>query len=401
MKTIVIGGGASGLIAAITASKKSDVTIIEKNNKLGKKLLITGNGKCNFWNKEINLSKYNEESSNLLESVLKYKDKVYSYLTNNLGITPTNKDEYIYPYSKTASSVVTTLTKEIGKNNIDVLYNLSVTKISVDNAEITLSLSDNTTIKADKVIIACGGEAASKTGSDGSGYKLLKDLGIKITDVTASLVPIITNDQETSLWSGVRTNAKLSLYKDNELVKEETGEIQLTDYGISGIVTFNISRLVGVYLNNNTNFSLTIDFLPDINEDLISFLDNKNNLMKSNTLEELFETIFNYKLLNAILRRADIDKNTSWSNLNKEEKNRLINSIKCFEVSVDKLETLEKAQVCHGGVSLDEIDDNFSLKKYKNIKVIGELLDVDGDCGGFNLAFAFISGYIGGNSIDD
>lgn len=400
MKVVVIGGGASGLIAAIKASEYADVTIIDGNNKLGKKILITGNGRCNFWNESINISKYNKEASSFLNEILKSKDEVYDFLIKKLGITPISKDGYIYPYSKTAASVLSSLMNEVKKRNINILYDLKVTSIKIEESYITLTLSDNTTLRVDKVIVATGSKAASKTGSDGSGYELLKNLGIKIDEVTPSLVPLFIRDDVKHFWSGVRANARVSFYEGSSLVKEEIGEIQLTENGISGIVTFNISGLVSSYLSSNKDFSVIIDFLPEI-DDARSFLDNKSEEMNSNNLEELFETIFNYKLLSGILRRANLKKDDSWNNLNDNEKNILIDAIKRFKVDVVGTDSFDKAQVCHGGVSLDEIDYTFSLKKYNNIKVVGEILNVDGDCGGYNLAFAFISGYIGGSSIHD
>lgn len=400
MKVVVIGGGASGLIAAIKASEYADVTIIDGNNKLGKKILITGNGRCNFWNESINISKYNKEASSFLNEILKSKDEVYDFLIKKLGITPISKDGYIYPYSKTAASVLSSLMNEVKKRNINILYDLKVTSIKIEESYITLTLSDNTILRVDKVIVATGSKAASKTGSDGSGYELLKNLGIKIDEVTPSLVPLFIRDDVKHFWSGVRANARVSFYEGSSLVKEEIGEIQLTENGISGIVTFNISGLVSSYLSSNKDFSVIIDFLPEI-DDARSFLDNKSEEMNSNNLEELFETIFNYKLLSGILRRTNLKKDDSWNNLNDNEKNNLIDAIKRFKVDVVGTDSFDKAQICHGGVSLDEIDYTFSLKKYNNIKVVGEILNVDGDCGGYNLAFAFISGYIGGSSIHD
>lgn len=401
MKVVVIGGGASGTIASLKASEHADVTLIEGNNKIGKKILITGNGKCNFWNKSIYINKYNSNNISFLENILTRKDEVYNYLTNTLGITPIDKNGYIYPYSKTASSITETLDRELKKRNIDILYGLKVTKIEIeDNSKIKLHLSDNTTMKADKIIIATGSKAASKTGSDGSGYNLLKALGVDIIPVSPSLVPLKISDNEKSLWGGVRCDVKLTVSKDNIPIKEELGEIQLTDYGISGIVTFNISSVVSKYLLEHNNFNVSIDFLKEI-KDVAKFLEEKNTGMEASSLEELLETIFNYKLLQALLRRAGLKKEDSWKNLKQDDKERLIAAIKNFEITVTDTEDYEKAQVCRGGVSLSEIDNSFSLKKYKNIKVIGEVLDVDGDCGGYNLAFAFISGYIAGDEIND
>lgn len=400
MKVIVIGGGASGIIAAIKASEVSDVTIIEGNSKIGKKILVTGNGRSNFWNESISEKNYNEESHEFLKEILPIKDEVFNFLTNSLGITPTNKNGYIYPRSKTASSITTVLEKRIKRNNIEVIYDLKVTKITNENNNIKVELSDNTTMTCDKLIIATGGKAASKTGSDGSGYNLLKELDIEVTPVLPTLVPLIINDKTRLDWSGVRTDAKLSVYENNKIIQEELGELQLTNTGISGIVTFNISGLVASLLENKKQFEVYIDFLPEI-EDISTFLEEKNKNANPESIEELLETMINYKLLNSLLSNCHINKNQKWTELSQEDKKELVSNLKKHKINISSTEDFEKAQVTRGGVCLNEITSNFSLKKYPNIKVIGEILNVDGICGGYNLAFAFMSGYIAGSSIND
>lgn len=400
MKVIVIGGGASGIIAAIKASEVSDVTIIEGNSKIGKKILVTGNGRSNFWNESISEKNYNEESHEFLKEILPIKDEVFNFLTDLLGITPTNKNGYIYPRSKTASSITTVLEKRIKRNNIEVIYDLKVTKITNENNNIKVELSDNTTMTCDKLIIATGGNAASKTGSDGSGYNLLKELDIEVTPVLPTLVPLIINDKTRLDWSGVRTDAKLSVYENNKIIQEELGELQLTNTGISGIVTFNISGLVASLLENKKQFEVYIDFLPEI-EDISVFLEEKNKNANPESIEELLETMINYKLLNSLLSNCHINKNQKWTELSQEDKKELISNLKKYKINISSTEDFEKAQVTRGGVCLNEITSNFSLKKYPNIKVIGEILNVDGICGGYNLAFAFMSGYIAGSSIND
>lgn len=400
MKVVVIGGGASGILAALKASEHADVTLIERNNKIGKKILITGNGKCNFWNKEIDTSKYNSSNIEVLEGILQRKDEVYKYLTENLGITPIEKNGYIYPHSKTASSIEETFTRELKKKNISILYDLRVTDLKTNDSDVQVYLSDNTHIKADKVIIATGSKAASKTGSDGSGYDLLSSLGESIVTISPALVPLKISDEEKNFWSGIRTDVKLTIKDNTKIVKEEFGEIQLTDYGISGIVTFNVSSVISKGILNNEKLDVIIDFLPKI-DNLSDFLENKNKLMQASSLEELLETLFNYKLMSALLKRANLNKSLKWNNLSREEKGYLINAIKCFKINVIATEDYEKAQVCRGGLSLQEVDDKMSLRSNNNIKVVGELLDVDGICGGYNLAFAFITGYIAGDEIND
>ena len=397
-KVIVVGSGPSGILASLIASKDNEVTIIERNDKIGKKILITGNGKCNFWNEEIDISKYNTDNFEFLENILSYKNKVYKYLTEELGIYPYNKNGYIYPNSNLSSSIIETFKRELKNKNINILYNLKVTDITPNANDVTLTLSDNTKIIADKVIIATGSKAAPKTGSDGSGYQLLDKLNIKINPVKPALVPLVSNEKFLKEWANIRTNVKLSILDNSKTIKEEKGEIQLTDYGISGIVTFNISSTLQSLLDNNKEVKIFIDFLPNENN-LLDILNKRSKGMNNPTIEALLETMLNYKLMNVILNVAKIDKNTKWNDL--DNKNILIDTIKNFKINIIGTEDFEKAQVCRGGISLNELDHSFKLKKYKNISVVGELLDVDGICGGYNLAFAFITGYIAGENIND
>lgn len=400
MNVFVLGGGASGILAALKASENANVTIIEANDKIGKKLLITGNGRCNFWNETIDISKYNTENEEILSVFLSKKDEVYKYITETLGIYPTSKDGYIYPYSKSASSVVETFKRELNKRNIEVIHNLKVVGLNEIDNSIEIILSDGTKALADKVIIATGSKSVSKTGSDGSGYNILDNLGISINPISPSLVPLIASDKDIKEWTGVRTTAKLTVFKDKKQVKQEIGEIQLTEYGISGIVTFNISSIISKCLLTSEPFKLEIDFLPEI-DNLLDFLETKANVSNAKTLEELLESIFNYKLMNVLLKRADQKKEYSWENMSLDDKSALANTIKHFYLDIKNTESYEKSQVTRGGISLTEIDRSFKLNRHKNISVVGELLDVDGICGGYNLAFAFISGYIAGDEIND
>lgn len=397
-KVVIIGAGASGILAALRASKKNDVTIIEGNDKIGKKILITGNGKCNFWNDKINISKYNTDNREILDNILKNKEIVYNYLIRDLGIYPYTKSGYIYPASQTAASINETFKRELAKNNIEVLFNLKVVDIIPNKNNVELILSDSTKIVADNVIIATGSKAAFKTGSDGSGYELLSKLNLNINQISPSLVPLISDDKFLGDWKNIRTNVKLKIKDDDKIIKEEVGEIQLTDYGISGIVTFNISSLISNTLINQEKTNVYIDFFP-YNDNIFDILNKKNEFMGNPSIEALLETMFHYKLIHIFLSLANIDKNAKWNSI--KDKSILVNIIKNFRLNIIGTKDYDQAQVCRGGLSLKEIDNTFKLNKYKNISVIGELLDVDGICGGYNLAFAFISGYLAGEHIDD
>lgn len=398
-KIVVVGGGASGLVSAIYASRNNEVIILEGNDKCGKKILLTGNGKCNYWNSDINISNYNTDSIDNLSSIISSnnQEEVLSFL-NNIGIYPRIKNGYYYPYSNQASSVRTLLMNEIEKRNIKVIYGFKVESILKENNNFIIK-SSNDEIICDKVILANGSCAVPKTGSDGSGYDLARELGHSINLITPSLVQLKGNDSSFKDLSGVRCDSKISLYIDGSKVREELGELQLTDYGISGICTFNISGLATKNLELGKKVSVKINFLPVV-DSFYDWFNDRNKSIPGSTVEELLESVIPYKLMFVLLKKANIDRNSYWDNLNEFDKRNLSNMIENFNLDIIGYNDFDKAQVATGGVSLNEINPNTMESLIaSNLFIVGELLDVDGKCGGFNLAFAFISGYLAGRSI--
>ena len=394
-KVVVIGAGASGIIAALRASNNNEVILIDGNSQCGKKLLITGNGKCNFWNEDINIKNYFTDDINKLAKVLEKDSEVLNYLYS-LGIYPKIKNGYYYPLSGLAASIREIFSKEIEKRNIKTIYNTKVLNV-IKNIDKFIIETINEKVICDKVIIATGSCAFPKTGSDGFGYDLAKSFGHNINPVLPSLTSLKTNEIVKE-WAGVRTDAKISLYVNDKLIKEENGEIQLIEDGISGICTFNISGLVAKSLYNKKKVFVKINFVPEI-ANFYKFFDNRNKELPNRTIEELLESILNYKLTNVILKKTKVKKGSYWNNLNEEEKQTLINNINNFELNISNTNSFNQAQVCTGGIPLNEVNENMESIYIKNLYFTGELLDVDGKCGGFNLAFAFITGYIAGDNI--
>jgi len=398
-KVVVIGGGASGLVAAIQASINNEVILLEGNDKCGKKILLTGNGKCNYWNSDINVNNYNTDNIDNLSNIINSDNQkeVLSFL-DSIGIYPRIKNGYYYPYSNQASSFRTLLMNEIEKRNIKVIYNFKVESVIKENNSFIIK-SNNNEITCDKVILANGSCASHKTGSDGSGYNLARELGHTINLVTPSLVQLKGNDSCFKDLSGVRCDSKLSLYVDGNKVCEEVGELQLTDYGISGICTFNISGLATKNLELGKKVLVKINFFPIIDSFYDWFTDRNKNIPDS-TVEELLESIIPYKLMFVLLKKANIDRNSCWDNLSEVDKRSLSDMIENFNLDIIGYNDFDKAQVATGGVSLNEINPNTMESLItSNLYIVGEILDVDGKCGGFNLAFAFISGYLAGRSI--
>jgi len=401
MKIAVVGAGASGIIAALIASKHNQVYLFDGNDKCGKKILATGSGHCNYWNEDIDINKYQtDDYSNLMNIISKENQQNVLTFLDSIGIYPRIKNGYYYPYSNQATSIRQIFETAINYSNVTFLTNNKVININRINNQFIV-ITNNSQLVVDKVILATGSKAYPKTGSDGSGYLLIKKFGHTINPVLPALTKLITNDKTIKDWENIRADATVKVFDANKLIAQDTGEIQLAKDGISGICTFNISSYVSKALTNNPSVEVTIDFFPSI-DNLSLFLEERSQKLANNSLETMLESIFNYKLLFVLLDKANLNKDRSWETLSKEERNRLVNTIKNFKIPIVATESFDKAQVCTGGISLTEINpQTMESLIVPNLYFAGEILDVDGRCGGYNLAFAFITGYLAGKAIND
>lgn len=400
-KVVIIGGGASGLISSIFAKNKdNEVIILERNSICGKKILATGNGRCNYWNEDQNLRHYNSTSKNLLEKIITLDNqKQIMTLFNRIGIVPKIKNGYYYPTSNQAISIRNALVTEATKLGVKIYQDALVDKVTHSNNKYIVEFN-NKKIIADSLIIATGSKASPKTGSTGIGYTLAKSLGHTIIEPLPALVQLVGQGKYFTSWDGIRSDVNVSLYAANKFIKEETGEIQLTSYGVSGICIFNLSRFASAYLKENKKVEVVINFLPWLKEDALTYFDKRTSLMPSRTIFELLEGLLNNKLLNTFLSILKLDESRKWTNMSKQEKINLINILTNFHLPIIDTKSFDNAQVCSGGVDLSEINPNTMESLInKNLYIVGELLDVDGDCGGYNLSFAWISGMLAGKSI--
>jgi len=397
-QVVVIGAGASGIVSAIYAAKNGNkVTILERNTSSLKKLLITGNGKCNYFNENMNLSHFHSSNNNVLQNIINDENiKEITSFFDKIGIVPKIKNGYYYPSSNMALSVKNALLKEAKLLNVEIRNDVLVTDIVKKDKFIINPTSEK--IEADIVILSCGGMAAPKTGSDGSGYKFATSFNHSLINPRPALVKLNANESYFKDWDKIRCDAKVSLYEGDILIKEEIGELQLTSTGISGVCVFNLSN----YFNKGRK--VLINFIPFINskniEDVLTFLEERSNLVTGRNIEELLEGIINYKLVKVILKKANIDNLKYYEELSKKEKYNLAKNLFSFEIYIKETGTFDEAQVTKGGIPLDEININTmeSLKE-KDLYITGEMLDVNGDCGGYNLTFAFISGMLAGRNI--
>lgn len=389
-KIIIIGSGPSALSSAIYAkNENNEVIILEKNNYCAKKLLLTGAGRCNYFNENFSTKFYNVDNA-ITKKIIDNKD-VYLDFLNKLGLEHTIINGYYYPFSKSSISVQNALILRTNELGIKIKYDVEVKTIEKMGKGYIL----NNEYYADKVIIGTGSKAYPKTGSTGDFYNILSNLGIKINKVLPALVQLRSDDKLISKWPLLRVSSKIELYIDNKLIKKEEGELQLTNYGVSGICVLTLSHLAVKALDNDKKVNLNINFLPNI-EDYEEFINQRLKNLPNRNLVEFFEGIVNYKLLKELFKNKKIDENLCYENLSDDLKNKVKNTLLNFTININGSNSFSESQVCQGGVDLSEITENFEFIKYPNLYAVGELLDVHGDCGGYNLAFAFISGIIAG-----
>lgn len=398
-EVVIVGGGASGLTAAITAARNGkDVTIIERNNKCGKKILITGNGRCNFWNTDENLSHFHSSNSNLLKEFItdERKNSILKFF-DSLGLAYKTKNRYYYPFSNQAFTVENALLSECKKLNIKIINDITVEKIIKKDCFIINP--DKEKITAKNIIIATGSKAAPKTGSDGLGYEISKSLGHNIITPLPSLVQLKADEPYFKNWSGIRTDVKVNLLINHKYIKSETGEVQLTNYGLSGICIFNLSGETAKALNQNKNVIISINFIPFASNPKI-FLQTLNKNSYHKTISELLEGILHYKLVDIIIKKTHLKRDLLLNTLTDNELNNLIKTLTDFQIEILDTHTLDHAQVCSGGIPLTEINSKtLESLKVKNLYFTGEIIDIDGDCGGYNLGWAWMSGIIAGKNV--
>lgn len=397
MKVVIIGGGASGITSAITARRKGyDVVVLEKNSSLLKKLKITGNGHCNYYNEDQDLCHYHSDNSELISMMINSVNlENVSLFFDSIGIIPRIKNGYYYPFSNQAISVCSSLILEAQKLGVVLDTDVEVQEVKKSNR--FQIITTNGVYEADKVIVSTGGMSYQKTGSDGFGYRELKRLGHNINLLLPGLTPLIIANPKKE-WKGIRTDVLISLLENNKLVRKESGEIQLTEDGISGICTMQLSSYIskGLYLGKDER--IKINFLPFIDEDeFFVFMDNRSRKMKNRTVMELLEGVLNYKLISVILKKG---QNLIWDECNNKEREFIKKNLLSYMVEVVDTKSFNYSQVTLGGVSLLEVNlETMESKKVKDLYITGELLDITGDCGGYNLTIAWITGLIAGECL--
>ncbi len=390
IKAAVIGGGASGLLCAIIAARKGvDVTIFEEKEKLGKKICATGNGKCNFTNSKLDLARYNSDNKGFWEKAFK-KFTVADTLSffNEIGITPLLRDEYYYPNSEEADSVRKALELTCLSEGVKVI-NEKVISVKRENGFTVNGKS------FDKVVLCMGSPAGYKDEKVFTGYDIVRSLGVKVTDVSPALVRLTSPDKQLKTLSGVRTVATISLFIDDRFITKDTGEILFNDKVISGIPAMQISRFVSKEKSGSKY--VTLDLLPDINiKDLNDKLRERFSLNRTN--EDCLNGLLNHKLNYCLLLRSGLEP-VSLKHPSEKEVLKLAKSIKEFRFEISGTNLFDMCQVVAGGVDTRYVDpETMGSKDIPGLYFAGEILDVDGPCGGYNLQWAWTSGYIAGEA---
>ena len=402
MKTeiAVIGGGASGLMAAITAKKSGkEVIILERKDRILKKVLITGNGRCNITNVNANISNYFGKNISSVENILnRFTPQDTMDFFNELGIICNEENRgKVYPLSGQASSVVDALRFEAERLGIKIETEFYVRKIEKDGFKFRIYSEDRKKIEAGRVILAAGGQSYPELGSNGSGFELAKELGHSVTRLSPSIVQLKTEKHQVKGLQGIKTDVAVTAYGDNKKICTYNGELLFTDYGISGNVVFNISFVMPLY----KNVEFEIDFMEkfDYNE-LYEMLKERKRILSHLTMENYFNGMINKKLGQFLSKVSGIEKlSKPVKDLNDSDIRKLCTVLKKYRVKILETTGFKNAQVTAGGVLLDEVNiETLESKIVKGLYFSGEVLDVYGECGGFNLQWAWASGHIAGEN---
>jgi predicted Rossmann fold flavoprotein len=404
---VVIGGGASGMMTAGRAgSLGKKILLLEKNDELGKKLLITGGGRCNVTNAEqdlrVLLSKFKDSDKFLFSAFSQFSNKDTLDFFNSRGMeTKVEANNRVFPITNKAESVWNVLLEYLKTNNVTVQSNCTVVGIETDGDKITLvKLKDKTVIRAKSFVLSTGGKSHPETGSTGDGFKWLAEIGHKVTEPTASLVPISTEDDWVKTLQGVSIeNTKITVLQNDVKQEVKKGKILFTHFGLSGPTILNLSSEVGELLKYGDVF-LSLDIIPDLdygqlNLKLLDIFKEKSNKKFKNTLDSLLP----FAMVPIIVGLSGINGDKPSHSITREERLHLVQVLKDLRVKVTGLLGEDKAIVTSGGVSLEEVDfKTMASKLFSNLYLTGDILNVDRPSGGYSLQLCWTTGFVAGSN---
>lgn len=389
------------MTAAIMAARAgASVTILEHMESLGKKILATGNGKCNYTNEEQGVDKYYGKDPAFVLPVFEqfgFKETIAFF--EELGIYPKVRNGYYYPQSEQAASVLEVLMMELTRLKVNMVYNCGIRKIKKEEDGFVFDTKTNT-YYAKKCILATGGKTLKSSGSDGSGFLYLGEFGHHVIDIVPGLVGLKGKQAFFGEIAGIRAEILLDLYIENEEIKQEKGELQLTSYGISGIPVFQISRLAAKAVSEGRKVHVILDFAPFMGEkDFGAYLYKRFKNQPGKNMKQALIGLFPEKIIRIFLQLAGIPALKAASDCLREDSSCLAEVIRHFRVDITDWNRFDSAQVTAGGAATDEIyPKTMESRKVPGLYFAGEMVDIDGICGGYNLQWAWASGAVAGMS---
>lgn len=401
MKVGIIGAGASGIMAAIAAADCGvSVTLLEKNDRIGKKILATGNGKCNLSNLDFNVGKYycdDKEKLKNIFSVFSVEDTIAFFEDNGMMIK--NKNGYLYPYSEQAATVLDVLRRMLKERKVEIITEADITDVFYVNKKNCFVVeTGGQKFQFDRLILSCGGPAGKKK-EELSGFHIAEGFGHSLKRIVPALVQLRSPDSFIKGMAGVRIQAELELFADGKMLSGEKGELQFTDYGISGIPVFQFSREAGYALLEGKKVSVSINFFPGYGEtEFQTMIGKRFAKMGDSTLEEFLLGMVNKKINTALMKYAGLKPEQQIKTIGLSNIKKFMLNYRQLIVHIDRSNGMENAQVCAGGIDFKEVDLQLQSRKQKDLFLTGEMLDIDGICGGYNLQWAWTSGYVAGKN---
>ena len=401
----VVGGGASGLMASVAAAaecerlgKNANIVILEKNTRVGKKILMTGNGRCNLTNCSVGVNSYSGDTDFLKPVLEEYTAAKIIDIFKGMGLLCRETDGgRVYPYNMQASGVLNILLRRLEFYNIETLCGFDVTGVKKAGFGFVIS-SKSCEVCAKKLVFAFGGMACPQSGSDGKCFTILRSLGHKPTKLFPSLVQVKTVAKRVNPLKGIRSIVSATFIAEGKRIKTESGEVQFTENGLSGICIFDLARLAGEY-GSDKGPQISLDFMPEYTaEDIAGILEKVCEETCGIPAMRLADGFLNKAIGTEIVKYAVPNPSRSAGELKKNEIYNIAESVKNFAFPVAGTLSWDKAQVTAGGIPLCEVNPDMSSKVCKGIYLCGELLNIDGICGGFNLHWAWTSGIIAGKS---
>lgn len=387
MNIIIIGAGPAGMVAAINAkNENNNVILIEKNDRVGKKLLATGNGRCNYTN--LNLSEDNYSSPSFVKKTIdEFSNEDLINYFSLLGLESTTDGNRVYPITLKANSVLNILIYWLDKKGIDIRSNTEVKEIKKNKNGFDV-ITSHDKIEADIVIAAFGAKSMPASGSDGKSFEILKKLGLKITELKPALTQVKLESKYLKHLSGTKVLGKAKLFKKNKEIDERNGEILFTNYGISGPPILDLS------VNISEDNFIEVPLINNVDENTVDKLYSRYYMLEDFSLEEYLMGIVDKKFIHYIIDYLNLDKKITMNMISMSDFQKIIEILLKSKFKVIGTTGFKNSQVTRGGVDLSEVNNwDYSSKKFKNLYIIGEALNIDGDCGGYNLHFAFASGY--------